>query len=81
MINPTKLLQIRSLKQKFDSNHPKFSRFVKAASQSAMREGSVIEISVTTPEGKSICSNLKVQKSDLELFDTLQELMNHSQDR
>lgn len=50
---------------------------MKAASKNALREGSVIEISVTSPEGKEICSNLKVQKSDIELFESLQELLRH----
>ena len=77
MINPAKLLQLKHLKEQFDSNHPQFHRFMKAASKNALREGSVIEISVTSPEGKEICSNLKVQKSDIELFESLQELLRH----
>ena len=77
MINPAKLLQLKHLKEQFDSNHTKFHRFMKAASKNALREGSVIEISVTSPEGKEICSNLKVQKSDIELFESLQELLRH----
>ncbi len=77
MINPAKLLQIKNMKQEFDSHHPKFRRFLKAASQSALQEGSIIEISVTPPGGEPLCANLKVQKSDLELFTSLQELMNH----
>ncbi len=77
MINPAKLLQLKNMKQQFDSNHPKFRRFVRAASKSALQEGAVIEITVTPPKGNPISANLKVQQSDLELFEAMQELMDH----
>lgn len=38
----------------FRANHPKFPMFLKAVSQDAIEEGSIIEINVTTPEGKKV---------------------------
>ncbi len=58
----------------FQQNHPKFPMFLRAVSQEALVEGSVIEITVTTPEGKEYCSNLKVKPSDLELVETLKNM-------
>ena len=58
----------------FRANHPKFPMFLRAVSQEALVEGSVIEITVTTPEGKEYCSNLKVKPSDLELVETLKNM-------
>lgn len=52
----------------FKKNHPKFPAFCKAAAEKGLREDSVIEIIVTTPEGERIESSLKLQAEDMELF-------------
>lgn len=75
-INPMKLMQLKSMWDKFQGNHPKFPLFLKAASQKGMEEGSVIAITITTPEGKDISSNIKLTASDMELVNTLKENMN-----
>lgn len=74
MINPMKLLQIKPLFSKFQSNHPKFTQFLSAAGRSGLTDGSVIEISITNPDGKNICTNLKLTADDLELFQAVAEL-------
>lgn len=73
-VNPMKLLQLKSLWDRFSANHPKFTMFLQAVGQSGIREGSVIEITVTTPEGDRISSNLKVTADDMELVQSLKEL-------
>ncbi len=73
-MNPTQILQIMGAWQKFTSNHPKFPKFLKAVSSEGVREDTVIEVTVTTPEGKSYCSNLKISQSDMELFDQLKHM-------
>lgn len=73
MINPMKLLQLKPLLGKFRANHPKFVQFFAAASQSGLAEGSVIEVSITNPDGKNLCTNLKLTQEDLEMFQTISE--------
>lgn len=68
-MNPTDYLKIFGLWNKFKTNHPKFPAFMKAASQNALREGSIIEIGVTTAEGEKIESNIKITAADLELLE------------
>ena len=51
-------------------NHPKFPKFLQAAS-TAVKEDTLIEIKITTTEGKVIETNLKVKASDIELFKNL----------
>lgn len=75
-MNPMALLQFKSLWDEFTRRHPKFPAFLKAASQAGLQEGAVLEIQITTPDGKQIASNLKVTQEDLELFKKLQELRN-----
>lgn len=52
----------------FQKNHPKFPAFCKAVSKKGLREGSVIEVIVTTQDGERIETSIKVQESDIELI-------------
>ncbi len=68
------LQQIKSGMDRFRINHPKFPLFLKAVSQEALTEGTLIEINVTTPEGKSYCSNIRLKSDDMELIETLKNM-------
>lgn len=70
--NPVKLFQLKPLWGKFKREHPKFPEFLKAA-QDGIEEGTVIEITVTTPEARTISSNIKLTASDMESVETLRE--------
>jgi hypothetical protein len=79
-MNLNQLAMIQKLKEcmgNFRSNHPKFPLFLNAVSREALMEGSVIEITVTTPEGKNYCSNIKLKQDDLELLESLKSLGLH----
>lgn len=74
MMNPAKLLKLKGAWDTFTNNHPKFPKFLEAVHGKAMKEGTVIEITVTTPEGETISSNLKICNSDVTLFSELKDL-------
>ncbi len=74
MLNPAKLFKIKGAWDRFVQNHPKFPMFLQAINRGAIREGSIVEIKVTTPEGKEISSNVKVSASDIELFQEISEM-------
>ncbi|MBR5127391.1 MAG: hypothetical protein IKU69_03080 [Roseburia sp.] len=74
MMNPADMMKIMNAKNKFDSNHPKFSAFLKAVFSRPIEEGTIIEITVTRPGEEPITTNLKVQQSDLELVQQLQNI-------
>ena len=42
MINPAKFFRMKALWDRFAVNHPKFPRFLQAAAQSSIGEGTVI---------------------------------------
>ena len=48
--------------------------FLSAVSQNAIMEGTIIEINVTTPDGKNYCTNLKVKADDMEFLDSLKNM-------
>lgn len=74
MLNPGKLLKLKGSWDTFVQNHPKFPKFLNAVKKNAMEEGTMIEFKVTTKEGKTISSNMKLNKTDMKLFEELSEL-------
>lgn len=68
-MNLMNLMQLKEAWSIFKDNHPKFPLFLKAASESALN--SMIEIRVTSPEGKTLTTNMKLKASDLELIEQL----------
>ncbi len=65
-INPMMLMQIQQRMQNFKQEHPKFIPFLMAVKDNALEEGSVFAVKVTTPEGKTIESNIKLTANDIE---------------
>ena len=74
MLNPTKMLRLKNAWLSFTASHPKFPKFLQAVAQSAVQEGTVIEISVTRPDGTSLTSNVKLTASDMQLFREISNL-------
>lgn len=74
MLNPVKLLKIKSAWERFAGNHPKFINFIGALQNNYLKEGTIIEINVSTEEGKTISSNLKLTKEDIELFNNISQM-------
>ena len=67
-MNPMNLMKAKGLLSQFTMNHPKLP----ASTQ--IGEGSIIEISVTTAEGKNLCTNMKVKPEDMQLVEELKNL-------
>lgn len=74
-MNPMALMQMKGLLDRFKGNHPKVPMFFSAAAKS-IEEGSIIEISVTSPDGRKINTNMRVTAEDLELVEQLKNLAN-----
>ena len=72
--NPAALFQTMNLWSRFQKNHPKFPKFLSAVTQNGIREGSIIEIKVTTAEGESFDSNLKITADDMEIIEQLKNI-------
>ncbi len=69
-MNLGNLMQLKNSWATFTRNHPKFPKFLQAAG-TAVKEDTLIEIKITTAEGKVIETNLKVKASDIELVKNL----------
>ena len=62
------VMKIKSAWDTFSRNHPKFMPFMQAVGREAIGDGTIIEIKVTSPEGKEFNTNMKITQSDLDLF-------------
>lgn len=73
-LNPAMLFKIKGAWEKFVSNHPKFPMFLRAASATGIKEGYIIEVKITDTEGKTICTNVKLTDSDMDLIDMIKDM-------
>jgi len=71
--NPMAMLQMKERLNIFNQDHPRVMPFFNAVGSNALREGSVLELKVTTPEGKEYITNLRLNANDLETIDLLRK--------
>lgn len=69
------LLTLKQAWDTFRHNHPKFPDFLKAVKKRGITEGTEVLISVTYPDGQNLKAGLKLKQSDIELLDSLGQLM------
>lgn len=74
MINPAKLLKFKEYWNTFACNHPRCVSFFDAVSKDKLEEGTIIDISITRPDGNVKCTNIKLKESDLEMFEALKSM-------
>lgn len=74
IMNISAIWKLKGAWEKFTNNHPKFPLFLDAMQRKGIQEGTVIAISFTDVEGKTIETNIKVTASDIELYESLKDL-------
>ena len=70
--NPMKLL--KNLRDRFAQNHPKFVKFMSDLASSQIEEGTILEVTVKKPDGRTMVSNIKVTASDLEMLQAIKQM-------
>lgn len=74
-MNPAKLFQLKASWDKFTGNHPKFPMFLKAVSGgNILQADTIIEVNITTADGRNYTTNLKLTPEDLELFNEIKDI-------
>ena len=68
MFDPSVMFQLQNIWSEFKNRHPKFPMFMKAVAQTPMEAGTVIELKVTSAQGKEMCSNIKLSEEDIQAF-------------
>ena len=73
-VNPMDVMKLGERYKIFQSQHPRVPAFVGDVAKNGIMEGSVIEVKVTTPEGREFITNLRVTREDLESVEILKNL-------
>lgn len=73
-MNPADLFRFRGNWQKFVSNHPKFPMFLGALKNTNITEGTIVELKVTTTDGRDLCTNVKLTRSDLDMINDIKKM-------
>lgn len=73
-MNPADMMKAMQAWGTFTKNHPKFPAFLQAMRAQGIKEGSVIELSITDPNGQKIETNILVKPEDMELFNSLRNM-------
>lgn len=50
----------------FNADHPKVVPFIEMLKEKALKEGTVVEMRVTDPDGKEYVSNIRLTATDVE---------------
>ncbi len=74
MINPMEIMKIKQRLDTFNSDHPKVGPFFRSIGKNAMMPGTIVELKVTTPDGKDFISNIKVNENDVETLRSILDL-------
>jgi hypothetical protein len=72
-MNMGNMMKLMNLQNQFVKTHPKFATFFQNMLTQGIEEGSVIEITVTKPDGTATTGNMRVQQSDLEMLKELKK--------
>lgn len=72
--NPMKLMELKNLRDRFAQNHPKFVKFMGDLASSQIEEGTILEVTVKKPDGRTMVSNIKVTASDLEMLQAIKQM-------
>lgn len=68
------LMQIKQAWDSLIATHPKLPMFLEALNKKRIVEDTIITIQVQYPDGSNIKGGIKVQASDLALFETLKSI-------
>lgn len=75
MMDFSAIMKFKGAWDTFNKNHHKFLPFMQAVGREAVTDGTIIEVKVTSPEGKEYNTNMKITQSDLDLFAQLKTMM------
>ena len=73
-MNPMVLMKLKGELEKLTQRHPKFSKFALYLAEQELPVDTVLDVSVKTPEGRTVHANMKLDNEDLQLIKLLKEL-------
>ena len=65
-MNPMLLMQLQQRLSLFQQDHPKVMPFLQMLKGNAVKEGTIVEMRVTDPDGNEYVSNIRLTQTDVE---------------
>lgn len=75
MRNPAQLLRMKRKFDGFAARHPKMLRYLSYISDNYLAEGTLLDITVTDTEGKSLHSNARLTAEDVAFLQEVRVLL------
>jgi hypothetical protein len=75
MRNPAKLYQLKKQFAAFTARHPKFMRYLAYITDNYIAEGTVMDVTVTNAEGKSLHGNAKLTAEDVAFLQEVRKML------
>ena len=72
------MMKIRKAWMTFSGNHPKFAAFLNEVGRAGAPVGTVIEIHMEYPDGRTISANMRVTPEDMELIESLKNMKRYN---
>lgn len=69
------IMKFKNAWDTFNRNHPKFMPFCRAVGKDAISDGTIIEIKVTSADGREYNTNMRLSQSDIDLFSELKNIV------
>ena len=79
-MTPGKLLKFKSEWDAFQARHPKLIRYFETLAKQDAPAGTILDITVTYPDGSSLHANARMTEEDSVVLRQLQELLLKKQD-
>ncbi|MBQ3392269.1 MAG: hypothetical protein IJG52_02535 [Lachnospiraceae bacterium] len=73
-LNPMEIMKLGDRLRIFREQHPRVESFIRDNFNRSMQEGTVIEMKVTKPDGRTSICNFRVSKEDLETVEILRNI-------
>ena len=74
MFDFSSMMKIKGAWDQFTRNHHKFMPFIQAVGKDAIGDGTIIEVKVTSADGREYNTNMKLTQSDLDLFSQMKNI-------
>lgn len=74
-MNPAELLKLKSDLKTFEKEHPKFLSFLRYCADRGMGEGTVVDITLRSPDGESTHANMRLTAQDAEMLQRLRRVL------
>lgn len=74
MASPKQIMKLKERFGIFTQDHPKVLPFLQDAGANAIRENSIIEMRVISPEGRECKCNIRVNADDVQTMEMIKEI-------